>query len=91
MLPNNDQTCGWINELPKRTSINEVEGQLSCDWIIIGAGYTGLSAARQLGNMNPNSLAWLIIFLKCSSFICRNLYLRLYKNRTSFERVIFKY
>jgi len=54
MLPNNDQTCGWINELPKRTSINEVKGQLSCDWIIIGAGYTGLSAARQLGNMNPN-------------------------------------
>ena len=54
MLPNNDQTCGWINELAKRTSINEVKGQLSCDWIIIGAGYTGLSAARQLGNINPN-------------------------------------
>ena len=54
MLPNNDQTCGWINELPKRTGINEVKNQLSCDWIIIGAGYTGLSAARQLGNMNPN-------------------------------------
>ena len=54
MLPNNDITCGWINELPKRTGINEFEGQTSCDWIIIGAGYTGLSAARQLGNMNPN-------------------------------------
>ena len=54
MLPNNDQTCGWINELPKRTGINKFEGQTSCDWIIVGAGYTGLSAARQLGNMNPN-------------------------------------
>ena len=54
MLPNNDQTCGWINGLPKRTNINVVKGGLSCDWIIIGAGYTGLSAARQLGNMNPN-------------------------------------
>ena len=54
MLPNNDQTCGWINGLPKRTNINVVKGSLSCDWIIIGAGYTGLSAARQLGNMNPN-------------------------------------
>ena len=54
MLPNNDQTCGWINKLPKRTNINVVKGGLSCDWIIIGAGYTGLSAARQLGNMNPN-------------------------------------
>ena len=40
--------------MPKRTDINEFEGQTSCDWIIIGAGYTGLSAARQLGNMNPN-------------------------------------
>ena len=54
MLPYNDLTCGWINELPKRTNINKFEGQTSCDWIIIGAGYTGLSAARQLGNMNPN-------------------------------------
>ena len=54
MLPNNDQTCGWINELPKRANINIIKSKLSCDWIIIGAGYTGLSAARQLGNMNPN-------------------------------------
>ena len=54
MLPNNDNTCGWINELPKRSGINKFEGQTSCDWLIVGAGYTGLSAARQLGNMNPN-------------------------------------
>ncbi len=54
MLPNNDSTCGWINELPKRTGINKFEGHISCDWLIVGAGYTGLSAARQLGNMNPN-------------------------------------
>ncbi len=54
MLPSNDHTCGWINELTKRSSINEFKGQASCDWIIIGAGYTGLSAARQLGNINPD-------------------------------------
>tara|TARA_B100000579_G_C22801644_1_gene840254 strand:+ start:438 stop:1730 length:1293 start_codon:yes stop_codon:yes gene_type:complete len=54
MLPNNDNSCGWISELPKRTGIKEFQGQASCDWLIIGAGYTGLSAARQLGNMHPN-------------------------------------
>ena len=54
MLPNNDHTCGWINELQKRINISKFEGHASCDWLIIGAGYTGLSAARQLGNMNPS-------------------------------------
>ncbi len=54
MLPNNDNSCGWINELPKRTGIKELLGRANCDWLIIGAGYTGLSAARQLGNVYPN-------------------------------------
>jgi len=54
MLPNNDNSCGWINELPKRTGIKELLGRANCDWLIIGAGYTGLSAARQLGNIYPN-------------------------------------
>ena len=54
MLPNNDSSCGWINELPKRTGIKEFLGRANCDWLIIGAGYTGLSAARQLGNLYPN-------------------------------------
>ena len=46
----NDQTCGWINSLPPRNKVKSININLNCDWIIIGAGYTGLSAARKLGN-----------------------------------------
>ena len=46
----NDPNCGWINNLPKRTNIKQLNSDLLCDYLIVGAGYTGLSAARQLAN-----------------------------------------
>jgi glycine/D-amino acid oxidase-like deaminating enzyme len=49
----NDNTCGWINDLPPRTNIHKLEKNLNCEWLIIGAGYTGLSAARKLGELFP--------------------------------------
>ena len=55
MVEINDQTCGWINTLPIRINIQTITKNPNCDWIIIGAGYTGLSAARRLGNLHPNS------------------------------------
>ena len=50
----NDNSCSWINDLPTRTNINILKKDLNCDWLIIGAGYTGLSAARKLSELNPN-------------------------------------
>ena len=50
----NDNTCGWINDLPPRINIHKLEKNLNCEWLIIGAGYTGLSAARKLGELFPN-------------------------------------
>ena len=50
----NDQTCAWILDLPKRTITNVNNKNLSCKWLIIGAGYTGLSAARKLAQLHPN-------------------------------------
>ena len=46
----NDPNCGWINNLPKRSNIKLLKNDATCDYLIIGAGYTGLSAARQLAN-----------------------------------------
>ena len=46
----NDPNCGWINNLPKRSNIKQLTGDLICDYLIVGGGYTGLSAARQLAN-----------------------------------------
>jgi len=50
----NDNSCSWINDLNPRTNIKSLLSNEESDWLIIGAGYTGLSAARKLGQINPN-------------------------------------
>ena len=50
----NDNSCSWINNLNQRNNINILSEDISCDWLIIGAGYTGLSAARKLSELNPS-------------------------------------
>ncbi len=53
MLPNNDNTCGWLTGLPNRPANPALSADISADWLIIGAGYTGLSAARKLAQLQP--------------------------------------
>ena len=50
----NDKNCSWINDLDSRTDFKVLEKNEDCEWLIIGAGYTGLSAARKLGQIYPN-------------------------------------
>jgi glycine/D-amino acid oxidase-like deaminating enzyme len=50
----NDNNCSWINDLNQRLNIKSLENNEDCDWLIIGAGYTGLSAARKLGRLHPD-------------------------------------
>jgi len=49
----NDKTCSWINDLIPRSNIKTINKDTHCDWLIVGAGYTGLSAARKLSQLNP--------------------------------------
>ena len=49
----NDKNCSWVNDLNPRTNIQTLSSDLNCEWLIIGAGYTGLSAARKLGQLYP--------------------------------------
>jgi len=49
----NDKSCSWVNDLNPRTNIQTLSSNLNCEWLIIGAGYTGLSAARKLGQLYP--------------------------------------
>ena len=49
----NDKGCSWVNDLNPRTNIQTLSSDLNCEWLIIGAGYTGLSAARKLGQLYP--------------------------------------
>ena len=50
----NDNYCSWTNDLKTRTNIKQINVKEDCEWLIIGAGYTGLSAARKLAQLNPN-------------------------------------
>ena len=50
----NDNNCGWINDLSPRTNVKSLDKNYDCEWLIIGAGYTGLSAARKLGQLYSN-------------------------------------
>jgi glycine/D-amino acid oxidase-like deaminating enzyme len=50
----NDNSCGWINDLDTRSNIKTLNKDEFCDWLIVGAGYTGLSAARKLSELHPN-------------------------------------
>ena len=50
----NDDFCSWINDLDQRTNIKSINTDQDCDWLIVGAGYTGLSAARKLGQLYSN-------------------------------------
>ena len=50
----NDNGCSWINDLNPRSNIKFLEKNEECEWLIIGAGFTGMSAARKLGQLFPN-------------------------------------
>jgi glycine/D-amino acid oxidase-like deaminating enzyme len=56
----NDNGCSWVNDLIPRTNIQSLQSNEDCEWLIIGAGYTGLSAARKLGQLYPNQKIILI-------------------------------
>ena len=56
----NDNGCGWLNQLPKRIENKTLNKDLTSDYLIIGAGYTGLSTARKLSEID-NSKKIIII------------------------------
>jgi len=56
----NDNYCSWINNIDKRTNIRTLSKNFECEWLIVGAGYTGLSAARKLAEIYPNKTIILI-------------------------------
>ena len=56
----NDNSCSWVNDLSPRINIQTLSSDLSCEWLVVGAGYTGLSAARKLGLLYPNQKIFLV-------------------------------
>ena len=50
----NDTSCGWINNQDQRLNIKTLNKDCNCDYLIVGAGFTGLSAGRKLGQLYKN-------------------------------------
>ncbi|ESY30759.1 hypothetical protein X747_31940 [Mesorhizobium sp. LNJC384A00] len=52
-LPGNDSTCGWLSQLPERATKPQLRGTQKADWVVVGGGYTGMAAVRQLSILRP--------------------------------------
>ena len=54
------QASGWYRILPEQGPANRLTGDQVADWVVVGAGVTGLAAARRLGEMAPDGRVVLI-------------------------------
>ena len=53
-LPIDPGTSGWNAILPEPGPANELDGAVNADWLVIGAGFAGLAAARRLHQLRPH-------------------------------------
>lgn len=53
-LPADDASCGWFHLSAARTPRPSHRGHSEAPWVVVGAGFTGLAAARQLALNFPN-------------------------------------
>lgn len=49
------EPCGWTALLPPRTPRRPAEGRITARVAVVGAGYTGLAAARRLAEADPSA------------------------------------
>ncbi len=54
-LPANPGISGWKGILPPRKPHKQLDENQNADYLIIGAGFAGLSAARRLNQLDPDS------------------------------------
>jgi glycine/D-amino acid oxidase-like deaminating enzyme len=59
-LPSNDAANGWNRLLPPRSPNPPLQGRHRADWIVVGAGFAGLAAARRLAENRPSDAVALI-------------------------------
>ena len=46
---------GWYATLEKNNELDPLSSHITCDYLIIGGGWTGLHAARRLGELSPQA------------------------------------
>lgn len=52
--PADDNGCGWFHLSPQREPRPAHQGRSEARWVVLGAGFTGLAAARQLALHHPH-------------------------------------
>lgn len=55
MFPSYPDRCGWNALLPARQPTAHAGGAISAKYAIVGAGFTGLAAARRLSELDPTA------------------------------------
>ncbi|MCX2545639.1 FAD-dependent oxidoreductase [Pseudomonas sp. COW5] len=50
-----DNICGWIAQAGNAPARGRLSGAQKADWLVIGAGITGLSAAHNLAKLHPEA------------------------------------
>jgi glycine/D-amino acid oxidase-like deaminating enzyme len=63
-LPIDDNTNGWSRILEQRQANAALTGENKADWVVLGAGFAGLAAARRLAENRPQDR---IIILEANS------------------------
>jgi glycine/D-amino acid oxidase-like deaminating enzyme len=53
-LPADDTANGWSAILPPRAERKPLAGDTRADWVVVGAGFAGLAAARRLAENRPH-------------------------------------
>lgn len=59
-LPNDNHDCGWYDILPEPAPAKVLKGDQNAEYVVIGAGFAGLAAARRLAELKPEVTVYLI-------------------------------
>jgi len=59
-LPHDDHSCGWYAALPEPRPARRLTGEQKADYVVVGAGFAGLAAARRLAEHMPQSRILLV-------------------------------
>ncbi len=54
-LPRDDDRCGWWQLIPAPDPARRLEGEALADFAVVGAGLSGLAAARRLAELRPDA------------------------------------
>ncbi|AXS85139.1 FAD-binding oxidoreductase [Marinobacter metalliresistant] len=54
IIPQDDKCNGWYHLLDEPPQARRLANRVVADWLVIGAGFTGLAAARRLGELRPH-------------------------------------